>query len=258
MKSWLRAGEPTLFGRFQAANNGVTIASGPPWVRNGRSWAFNGSGYLQVNNGPVLIRGSEWLIAASVKANAASGRDRAIYVERGSSGNDILKIEIRDSSAVSDPSCLRVTYRDDGGTLLQYAGDKVIADGSWHSVGAYRRGNSIVLFADGRQTKLSASWGGSDTFTDTVESRIGGDIADSNASMLSGDYVSEVLLLSRGFPIDSYLTDESPQRLVYDTSRGLAWQKRRPHPLIFLPAAGSFKSAWARNSNVILQPGVLT
>lgn len=28
--------------------------------------------------------------------------------------------------------------------------------------------------------------------------------------------------------------------------------------LIFLPSAGSFKSAWARGSNVILQPGVLT
>lgn len=29
-------------------------------------------------------------------------------------------------------------------------------------------------------------------------------------------------------------------------------------PTIFLPSAGSFKSAWARGSNVILQPGVLT
>jgi len=46
--------------------------------------------------------------------------------------------------------------------------------------------------------------------------------------------------------------------LEWRTAYPTAIRRITRSPTIFLPAAGSFKSAWARGSNVILQPGVLT
>lgn len=262
VKSWLRAGEAAIVGAFQAANKGVALASGPGWgdVRN--SWAFNGSGYILVNDGPVLIRSAEWLISATIKAqpatNGIGSLDRVIYCERGSSGNDILKLELRDSIVPTEGNCTRITYRDDAGTLHRHVGDVDVCDGKWHHVGVFRRGNKTTMFVDGRQRTLSATYSGSDTFTDTVEARIGSDVADSNAVLLSGDYVAELILLNRGFPSDPYLIDETPQRVLYSIARGLTGKVVETLPVPSAPAASSFQSAWARGSNVILQPGVLT
>lgn len=214
---WWRGGNSQpLAGNYNLSRvGGVTTCAGPGWNGKTVGWKFDGSDdYLLCRNDAILIRNSEWTIAAVVRTTSSSG-DRAVYCERGASGNDILKLDVTASGNV------RIVYRDDAGTLLFPDAGPAINDGKWHTIWFSRKGTNIYKAIDGRQEQLTYTWLGTDTFTNAVESRIGGDVADGTA-YFNGD-IAEVMIWDRGFyyGTEPYLLDESPHKYYHRQAVGL-------------------------------------
>jgi len=117
-------------------------------------------------------------------AGTIGGSGNAIYCERGSSGNDIYKLEWIYSGAGELPNTLAAAfvYRNDGGTILQ---KRISANGLNNNTlvasAIVKTGTNHAVYVDGRIN--SETFGSSSTaFTDaTVESWIGGDKRVSDA-----------------------------------------------------------------------------
>lgn len=127
-------------------------------------------------NSTLLI----WMEAGQVGVGSVD----PIYAERGSSGNDIYKMENTTGGIA------RLTYRDDGGTLNQPAGTITIADGNPHVIIFQKAGTTFKSYVDGVldiNTTLTAG----DTFTNaTNETRIGGDLGDNLVSYHGYNYLT--------------------------------------------------------------------
>jgi hypothetical protein len=117
-----------------------------------------------------------WIKTSSV----GTSNGYPLYAERGATGNDIWKLEMSGDVAGGHIGKLQITYRDDAGTLDFIKSNGVVNDGQWHHIAITKSGTTVVFYIDG-----SSSGGGTlsagNTFTGTVESRIGSDKGDNTA-----------------------------------------------------------------------------
>lgn len=202
---WLSGGSALvdLLGNFPAR-----LTNAPAWVgRRGRigghgalSLANASNQYAVANAGPILIAGTTWTIAAAInttQSNVAGGR--AVYAERGSSGNDILKLETTDNTT---PNGTILTYRNDGGTLLQVrlgGSTNNINDGAWHYLAATRLGTAVTLYRDGGIASTSGTWSGTDNFTNaTIQAWIGADQGGTSTTAWNGQ-LDDIIILNRAW-----------------------------------------------------------
>lgn len=111
-------------------------------------------------------------IAAITAANTTL---QTLYCERAAAGNDIWKLE----AGNVPPVRLRITHRDDAGTLTQTfsGGSFPIADNRPHIVGFTKAGTACTFYVDGNANG-TATLSGTDTLTNAnMEARIGEDKA---------------------------------------------------------------------------------
>lgn len=112
--------------------------------------------------------------------NTASTTEHAIYTERGSSGADILKLTMQNTSQT--PGAIELTFRDTASTLNRVQGTLLVNNSDWHFVAMTKQGTAVVLYVDGQQD-TTGTLTATDTFTQgTTDSRIGGDQQDSSAN----------------------------------------------------------------------------
>lgn len=139
--------------------------------------------YILCKSGNILsnLTNSSLLVSAMVPGGTSSGGGKALYCERGSSGNDIWKLEW---SGPSQPPRVRFTHRNDGGTLTQTLGTSTagLNDGGPHVIGITKAGTALRHFRDGLFDGAT-TLGGNDTFTNaTLEARIGSDKGDNTVT----------------------------------------------------------------------------
>ncbi len=166
--------------------NLAVLVGNPSWTATAMRLAVTLDGstqYLQCATSGLLLNGGGAVtcsVAASIiTTDAGRSGGRAIYSERGTSGNDIFKFDSLDIG-LGGGNNIATTIRNDGGTLLQAHGAITVNDGTPHLVILTKNGSAITLVVDG-VVDTSPTWSGTDTFTDAVETRIGGDAADSGA-----------------------------------------------------------------------------
>lgn len=141
--------------------------------------------WVVVESGTVLatlLNSSISVWINSTVEDASSGV--AIYCERGTSGQDIFKLDFAGASASVTPRSAFFTHRDDAGNLTFVVGTSTTNDGRWHHVALTKAGTSAILYIDGVVDK-SETLNGDDTFTDPgLESRIGADTGDGAADFI--------------------------------------------------------------------------
>lgn len=180
--AWLmnEGGGATAYDISGKNNNGAI--NGPTWTASklGRGLSFNGtSAYIQVSTSG-LVTGVNWTILAYViipSGTTAPSGGRSIYAERASSGNDIVKLDCMGFAYTHQAD---VVIRNDSGTLLFVHGVKAIDDGNPHLIVATKAGTAITLYIDGKVDNTGV-WAGADTYTNAIQTRIGGDAGDPSA-----------------------------------------------------------------------------
>lgn len=150
------------------------------------SFPTSSGNYLSASPGPILLgNATNWTIAARFATTAPDiSGGRLIYSERPASGSDILDLDgFATGGPGSSPTAPFVTLRNDAGTLLQLfpPSGYVFNDGKVHSAVATRTGSAtagytITLYLDGVPV-ASATWSGSDSYTNAIASQIGGNAA---------------------------------------------------------------------------------
>lgn len=141
----------------------------------------NAGNYILCKSGFILgaQTNSSVLTASRAPVGTTAGASgMSIYVERGSAGNAIWKLEW----SAGTPR-VRFTHRDDAGSLTQTLGTSTasLGDGRNHLLGVTKAGTAIRHFRDGALDG-TASLSGTDTLTAaTAESRIGSDKGDAAA-----------------------------------------------------------------------------
>jgi hypothetical protein len=160
----------------------------------GTAYALNGANLslgFQSLDVPYLAKsgGVNWTIwgIAELNNSIPGGlvNGASLYGERGSSGNDIIKLDFSYSSAAFDN--MEIVLRDDAGTLLKVnTAVDGSRDGMFHSWAGTKIGNggsnNVTLWKDG-QIHAQGSWTGVDSYTDaTLTSTIGYDIFDTSGN----------------------------------------------------------------------------
>lgn len=113
--------DPARNAYCSLAGTGVALVDG----REGLAYNLaNGASTPAVkvsSSGPILGGLTNLsLMAQWIEPTTTRGGGYAVYSERAASGNDILKLEVGDSF---NPGSVGITYRNDGGTLLQFECD---------------------------------------------------------------------------------------------------------------------------------------
>ena len=135
---------------------------------------FDGSaGYAQCRSSAILTGKSNWAIAAWVKSTAATTPGRPIYCETAATGHDTLKMA---SFLGGGHLSFSIIYANDANNVIQLYGNNPYDDGNWHRGVVVFSGTLFSVFFDGR-LDVTMSWSNANTFTNTVESRIGSDAA---------------------------------------------------------------------------------
>lgn len=128
--------------------------------------------------------------------------DRALYCERGSSGNDIWKLElISDDFSGYNIGEIDFVHRDDAGTLNNHVARTTVTvnDGAWHHVVLTKAGTAILIYIDAVQ-RGSTTLTGNDTMTNaSLESWIGQDKGDSTAKFPGA--IDDVALFDRALSL---------------------------------------------------------
>lgn len=196
----------------QSGNHGVgTLVSTPvpvggitPSFYGGQRGAFGFTGLSQgikVSGTKTVAGLNNWTISLwqSNTFPVAAGGGVAFYGERGTSGNDILKICTGDTASTT-PLAAEVIIRDDAATILRVDGTILINDGKFHHLVATKSGTTVLLFTDSKPDGGSAgNWLGTNNFTDaTLSSQIGTDNFNANL----GSYViDDVRLWNRALSL---------------------------------------------------------
>lgn len=146
------------------------------------------SSYVLLKSGTILAGSTNFTITAWINFSA-SGSPAAysppIYCERASTGNDILKFNFGASNGINRGK-LEFTYRDDAGTLTQVRSTNSLNFNGWNHVVLVKAGTDYTFYVNGASAG-SGTFSTSDTFTNSgMESRIGGDRADSTNSLCKG------------------------------------------------------------------------
>ena len=108
--------------------------------------------------------------------------------------------------------------------------------------------NNGTVYLNG---KSDATFTASVTFNGAEAFSLGSDLAGT-FERLDGS-IAEASVFSRSLSVDEIQSLYRESLQDYPITL-----KRTQRPIVYYPSAASFKSAWARGSNVILQPGVLT
>jgi len=147
--------------------------------RIGQALDFDGvDDYVSVSSTKILSGLTDLTISAWI--NTSTTGEDSIYTERGSSGLDILKLEMQHPNYTE--GAIELTYRDDAGTLNRVQSSTLINDSKWHYVTVTKNGTSIILYIDGIEDQTSTLTA-SNTFTNgTIDSRIGGDQGDGTSN----------------------------------------------------------------------------
>ncbi len=189
-----------LTGRYRGSTVSTVAWTGSAANHNPGAINLAAGPYVLVSSGAILgglVNLSVFGWINSVAAGVGSGRP--VYCERASSGNDILKLEAFNTS-VADHKIL-VTYRNDGGTLMQVAGATSVDDGRWHLIGMTKERDNPGwnIYLDGLRDGGSTFGSSSDAFTNAgIEARIGADKGDGTAlwsGLLGGVMLWNRLLL---------------------------------------------------------------
>ncbi len=187
-----------------AVNNGsdtaITYSSGNGKISNGAG--FDGStSKIVAKTSAILAALTNASISFWLKNTLGGGAGTAQvvpYAERGSSGNDIWKIEqIRNTGLGITVGSLAFVHRDDAGTLDNHfiPTGVVVNDGNWHHVVFTKAGVACKFYID-RELKSSGNLSGNDTMTNaTLESWMGQDKGDSAAKYTGS--IDEVGLWSK-------------------------------------------------------------
>jgi concanavalin A-like lectin/glucanase superfamily protein len=189
----------TLARDLTSTNQGVYTgapALGAPTVTYGDprpSVTYAASKYVLVKSGAILATLVNASVVAAVRSTRVGGTSGlAIYCERGSSGNDIWKVEQAQTSAANK---LRFTHRDDAATLNQLNSTDALNDSKPHIVAVTKAGTAIKFYIDGFANG-TGTLTGNDTLTNaTIDSRIGADKADTSVNWK--DQIGFVALFSR-------------------------------------------------------------
>ena len=191
------------------------IGMAPTSRGRARSGTWDTSNYITIRDAPILGALSNWTVMASIQTTAAStANGRPFYCERGSSGNDILKL---DSNPNSQAGKLGITFRDDAGTLFQqWSSLTIVNDGYIKTLTITRNGNRFRGWIENTptidQTSVTTS-----NFTDaSVSTRIGSDKGDASAA---AGVASIVSILGWG----RTLTDAEILGVYADPSQMLVW-----------------------------------
>lgn len=220
-------------------------------LANTRAVALSSGGILSTVRG--LFKTS-WTITAYINvdpANAISG-GRAIYSERGTSGNDILKLECLNSYWGS--SRIGVTLRNDAGTLLQWfpSTQKGIMKGKWYFVAASSIGGYTNLYVN--NVSYYQQYTGTDNFTNAgIQTWLCSDAAGggSTDNHLSG--FADAITVHSGALTQSQLA-ALDTLLSYQVH---SFDREFPYYLVGeATAAATFQPAWASQRTRILSGGV--
>lgn len=201
----------------------------------GSSTYFDGSAtrYGQVSATPIISGRPHWTIAMYVRMASGfnSSNGAAFYCERPASGNDVVRFDgCATGGGAPSMDNIFATIRDDAGTLLQFFGTRVINDGDWHSIVWTKAGSAMVLYVDGTQ-EATATWSGTDTFTNSMDARLGDDVADAGA-YTRGDFQALRLLARAWSPAEAL-------RFAKDRWCGLVSREARIYSLALRAAASS-------------------
>lgn len=160
------------------------------------------SNYYTVRNSKIIGGSLSWSVMAGAvitsghTCNGTTNNGYDLYVERGTSGNDIIKLNV----CAGGPPYLGpgTTYRNDAGTLVQPGYNTVSPnDNGFHIYAATKNGdggsNNFIPYQDGAvptgscQHGCTLSWSTNDNFTDaSVKATIGRDIANTNEGWPDG------------------------------------------------------------------------
>lgn len=129
--------------------------------------------YIQAKNGQLIGNLTNATVLVSMDGGSM---ERALYSERASTGNDIWKLDIAQTS--QGGVVLRLVHRDDAGTLDEPLGNTNVVTGTHHVVAIVKSGTTITFYVDG-----IADGGGTLTGTDTmtnagIEAWVGADKGD--------------------------------------------------------------------------------
>lgn len=151
-----RLGEPsgTTVADAQSANAGTyigapTLAVAGPLTTDATTAATftSGTSYARIKqNSTGILRGrTNWSVDFWIKTSSTNSQN--VYVERDTSGSDILRCEFNNGLPV-------LTYRDTAGTLNTVnASGTQYNDGAWHQVTFTKSGTAILIYVDGVQVK---------------------------------------------------------------------------------------------------------
>lgn len=154
---------------------------------------LNGS-YVLAKAGGIISGKRNWSVVVLLNHNGHPANDKAIYCERGASGNDILKVQL---TASGPGGLVQLVYRDDAGTTdfaALSAAD--VTDAQFHLIGMTKIGVTAQCYVDGVASGSPGTLTASDTFTNTLSARWGGDAQDGNAYI--GGTLDEGMLFGYG------------------------------------------------------------
>lgn len=184
-----------------------TVTGSPTWKLDldGSSLNFRGlanADYILLKSGNILSGQVNATVVAYINPNQLPVEgvtsNWSVYVERGTSGNDIFGLEIAkgDGGGGAVNGSLRLTYRDDAGTLNQIStGSSVLTANRWTQVALVKAGTAITLYING-VSRGTGTLTATNNMTDaSLQSRIGGDAQ--NAIAYFPGMMSSVLLYSR-------------------------------------------------------------
>jgi hypothetical protein len=119
--------------------------------------------YWTVKTGPILGGLANWsIVVAGSNTQAGGTTGHFIYSERAASGNDIIQLGIRASTAG-----MTIAYRNDAGTLVQSPNTfGALNDNKNYIIGASKSTTAINQYVNGKNLGSALTWSTNDNFTD--------------------------------------------------------------------------------------------
>ena len=151
------------------------LLSGDPDNAISMTGTDNTGGYVLVKNTSILSGLTNSSVVVWMAMTGTPINYKSLYCERGA-GNDIC-----DFAAQLTAGRPRFVYRDDAGTLDQIDSTSgTFLNNGTHMFAVVKSGTAITMYVDGVSNK-TGTLTASDTFTGSVESRIGGNAGAANA-----------------------------------------------------------------------------
>lgn len=173
-----------LTGQRHGTLVNMTTAGTTGWVAEHRTgsgtlkYLASASSRVTLSTARTIGGNDTWTASAWVQTTASSSvGGRPVYCERGSAGNDILKIDSLDTTSTTQAI---LTYRNDAASIVQVRGATAINDGARHHIVITKdAAQNLSLYVDGKLDVGSTTFVGANpnNFTDaTVQTWLGADL----------------------------------------------------------------------------------